>query len=164
MKRRLVVSALALVLLLGLAAAETAGCTNANAGNLPKGVMARVGQVSITQEQLDAKVAAYAKFGAAPDKTADPTGYDNFRRDVLDDMITYELVKQQSAALEISVTAKEVQDSIDKFKTDTYNGDQAAFDDALKQHNITPDELNTSYSESLLMQKAYDAVTKSLTD
>ena len=166
MTKRLAAVLLALALLLGLVAAIAVGCGSSSASNLPTGIMAKVGQVSITQDQFNARVADFeAEYaGQFPDKVSDPNGYKDFERSVLDYMVTYELVKQQSAALKISVTDADVQTQLDQIKTENFAGDQTKFDAALKEQGITMDQLRSSYRESLLMQKAYDEVTKSLTD
>jgi foldase protein PrsA len=157
---------LALVLLFGLIAAVAVGCGSSSTSNLPAGVMAQVGKVSITEDQFNTRVADFeAEYaGQIPDKTSDPSGYKDFQRSVLDYMVTYEMVQQQAAALKISVSDAEVQAQIDQIKTDSFSGDQSAFDAALKAQNTTLDQLKASYRESLLLQKAYDEVTKSLTD
>ncbi len=113
MSKRLAAGILAVVLLLGVIAATAVGCGSGSASNLPKGVMARVGQVSITEDQFNQKVADFeAEYaGQVPDQTSDPSGFKDFQRSVLDYMVTYELVKQQAAALKISVTDAEVQDA-----------------------------------------------------
>jgi len=164
--KRLVAIVFAVVLILGVVAAIAAGCGGGSASNLPTGVMAKVGQVQITEDQFNKRVADFELqyAGQVPDKTTDPSGYKDFQRSVLDYMITLELVHQQAAALKITVTDAEVQTSIDQIKTDSFNGDQTAFDAALKAQNITLDQLKASYKESTLLQKAYDEVTKSLTD
>ena len=166
MSKRLAAAVLALVLLLGLVAAIAGGCGNGSAGNLPKGVMAQVGPLAITEDQFNKREADFEVeyAGYVPDKSTDPSGYKDFQRWALNQMITVELVKQQAATLKISVTDKDVQDAIDQIKTDSFEGDQAAFDAALKEQNITIEQLKTSYRESLLLQKASDEVTKSLTD
>jgi foldase protein PrsA len=152
--------------MLGVAAAIAVGCGKGSASNLPTGVMAQVGKVSITEAQFNAKVADFeAEYaGQIPDKTSDPSGYKDFQRSVLAYMVTYEIVQQQAATLKISVTDKDVQDQIDSVVKNNFSGDQTQFDAALKAQNVTLDQLKSSYRESILLQKAYDEVTKSLTN
>ena len=166
MTKRLAAAVLALVLLFGLIAAVAVGCGSSSTSNLPAGVMAQVGKVSITEDQFNKRAADFeAEYaGQIPDKTSDPSGYKDFQRSVLDYMVTYEMVQQQAATLKISVSDAEVQTQIDQIKTDSFSGDQSAFDAALKAQNTTLDQLKASYRESLLLQKAYDEITKSLTD
>ena len=51
--------------------------------------------------------------GQSPTKPADPEGYKAFQQDVLDYMITYEVVTQKAEELAITVTDEEVQTEID---------------------------------------------------
>jgi len=79
-------------------------------------------------------------------------------------MVTLEMVKAQATVLKISVSDKDVQDQIDLIVKDNFGGDQTKFNAALKAQNLTLEQLQSSYRESLLLQKAYDEVTKGLTD
>lgn len=153
-----------LVAVLVLVAVLAAGCGSAS--KLPSSDMAKVGKVIITTAQFNQRVADFEKqyAGQVPDQTSDPSGFKDFQRSVLDYMVTYQIVVEQSAALKISVTDQEVQAQVDSIVKSSFSGDQTKFDAALKQQNITLDELKSSYREQLLLQKAYDEVTKSLTD
>jgi len=132
---------------------------------LPDGAVAQVGEAYITQEQLDARVADFALQyqGSVPDAATDPEGYKEFTADVLDYMITLEVVKQKADDLQISVTDEDVQTEIDTILNETFGGDQAQFDAALESSNLTVDQLKASYKESMLLQAAYDEVTKDVT-
>ena len=153
-----------LVAVIVLVAVFAAGCGSAS--KLPSTAMAKVGKVIITEDQFNKRVtdfeAQYA--GQVPDKTSNPTGYKDFQRSVLDYMVTLEIVKEQATALKISVSDKDVQDQIDLIVKDNFGGDQTKFNAALKAQNLTLEQLQSSYRESLLLQKAYDEVTKGITD
>ena len=166
MAKRITGAILAVVLLLGVVAAVAVGCANGSASNLPSGVMAKVGKVPITQDQFNQEVANFAAqyAGQIPDQTSDPAGYKDFERSVLDYEVTYQIVVQEAAALKISVTDQDVQTQIDQIKTQSFGGDQTKFDAALKQQNMTLDQLKESTKETLLLQKAYDEETQSLSD
>jgi len=153
-----------LVMMIGLAVFAVAGCGTDS--TLPADAMAKVGKAIITVDQFNqAETQAEAQYGSqVPDKTTDPNGYKDFQRGVLDNMVSYEIVKQQAGALKISVSDKEVQDEINSAITSNFGGDQSKFDAALKSANLTLDQIKSSYRETLLMQKALDAVTKNLTD
>lgn len=139
-----------------------AGCGD---DGLPDGAVAQVGEAYITQEQLDARVADFTLQyqGSVPDAATDPEGYKEFTADVLDYMITLEVVKQKADDLQISVTDEDVQTEIDTILNETFGGDQAQFDAALESSNLTVDQLKASYKESMLLQAAYDEVTKDVT-
>jgi parvulin-like peptidyl-prolyl isomerase len=150
-----------LVVLLLASVGLVAGC----GGNLPKSAAARVGNIIITQQAFDERIADFAAqyAGQVPDKATDAAQYKVFQQDVLEYMITYELASQASTGMKITVTDADVQAELDKVKTSTFGGDQAQFDAALKQQGITLDQLKRSYRESMLLQKVYEEVTKSVT-
>ncbi len=149
------------VLILAAMAGLAVGC----GGGLPKDALAQVGSVYITQKQFDTRLADFeAQYaGQFPDKSTDPDGYKTWQQQVLDYMVTYEIVQQKSQSLGISVSDAEVQTEIDSIKTNSFSGDQAQFDAALKAQNMTLDQLKLNYKESMLLQKAYDQVTKDVT-
>jgi parvulin-like peptidyl-prolyl isomerase len=158
-KKRVV--AVLLVLALGTTAALLVGC----GGKLPKDALAKVGDTVITQKQLDERVAEFeAQYaGYVPDKQVDPEGYKSFQMDVLEYLVTYELVRQKAKSLDVSVTDQDVQTEIDAIINDSFNGDQAAFEKALAEQKLTLDAFKRGYKESLLMQRAYEKVTKGIT-
>ena len=158
MTRRFV--AVLVVLLMAAMVALVAGC-----GNLPKDAVAKVGNVIITQAAFDQRLADFEiqYQGQVPDKTTDPANYKLFQQDVVEYMITYQLASQAAPDMKITVTDADVQTQIDSIKTNTFGGDQTQFDAALKQQGITLDQLKASYKESMLLQKVYDQVTKSIT-
>ena len=142
--------------------ALVAGC---GGSELPDNAVAQVGEVFVTQEQLDARVADFkAQYaGSIPDEATDPEGYKEFTKDVLDYLITYEVVTQNAEELAITVTDEEVQTEIDSILEQSFGGDQAQFDEALKAQNMTVEQLKVNYKESMLLQKAYEEVTKDIT-
>lgn len=159
MKTRIVAALLALLAL--ALAGLLVGC----GGELPNNAVAKVGDTVITQKQFEAKVAdletQYGDF--VPDKEADPEGYKSFQKDVLEYMVTYELVRQKADALGVAVTDEDVQAEIDSIINDSFNGDRAAFEQALSEENLTLEKFKEGYKESLLLQRAYEAVTKNVT-
>lgn len=153
--------AVLVVLLLAGTVGLVAGC----GGDLPKSAVAKIGNNVVTQKELDQRVADFeAQYaGQIPDKTTDPEKYKQFQRDVLEYMVTFEIASQKATDLKITVTDEEVQKEIDSIKQTSFGGDQAKFDEALKQQGITIDQLKRSYKESMLMQKVYDETTKDVT-
>ena len=160
MTKRIVV-VVSVLMLFGLFAL-VAGC---GGSELPDNAVAQVGDVYVTQEQLDARVADFeAQYaGSIPDEATDPEGYKEFTKDVLDYLITYEVVTQNAEELAIAVTDEEVQTEIDSILEQSFGGDQAQFDEALKAQNMTVEQLKVNYKESMLLQKAYEEVTKDIT-
>jgi foldase protein PrsA len=153
--------AVLVVLLLAGTVGLVAGC----GGNVPSGAVAKVGGTAITQTEFDQRIADFeAQYaGQIPDKTSDPAGYKQFQQDVLEYMITYQLASQKAQELKITVADDEVQKQIDSVLADSFGGDQAKFDEALKQQGVTMDQLKLSYKESMLLEKVYEEVTKDVT-
>ncbi len=150
-----VVFMLALVLMAGL----LAGC---GGDGLPGDAVAQVGDEYISQDEFDARMAIFeAQYAfSIPDKETDPEGYKEFQQQVLDFMVMYEVVVQKSESLGISVSDAEVQTEIDSILTESFGVRPGRVRQGLGDQGITLDELKISYKESMLLQKAYDQVTK----
>ena len=128
-------------------------------------VVATVGGHTITRQQLDQKIADFeAEYaGQIPDKNADPDQYKLFQEDVLDYLVTYQLVSQEAAALGIVVTNEDVQAEMALILKVSFGGDQVKFESAVKQQGLTMDQFARIYKESMLFNKVYAEVTKSAT-
>lgn len=150
-------SALIIVLLVGV----IAGCGS----ELPEDAVAQVGATYLTQEQFDSELAFFeAQYaGQVPDKETDPEGYKEFEKWVAEWMVTVEIVKQKAASLEVNVTDEDVQAEVDTVISDSFGGDQAAFEEALAADNITLDQLKHYYKGAMLQQAAYEKVTEDVT-
>ena len=150
------------LLLLVVAVLVVAGC-GSKAGSAD--AVATVGTVAITQEQFDKRLAEFeAQYaGQVPDKTTDAAGYKDFQQSVLEYMVRLEVVNQKAASLNIAVTDYDVQTQVNDILAQTFAGDQAAFDAALKEQNLTMAQLQASLKEQVLMQKAYTAATEDIT-
>lgn len=158
-----IVTAVSILMLLGALLGLVAACGGDD--GLPNDAVARVGDVYITQEELDGRIADFqAQYGGMlPNEETNPEAYQEFIRDVVDYLVTYEIVSQRSGQLGISVTDEEVQGEIDKILEQSFGGDQEAFDNALAAQNMTMDQLERDYKESMLLQRAYEEVTKDVT-
>jgi hypothetical protein len=150
---------------LGTNQAGAPGSGSQRASGAQAEIVATVGNRSITQEQLDQRVAGFEAQYAdqIPDKESAPDQYKVFRQDVLEYMITYELASQKAEELSVSVTDQDVQTQIDLILNVSFGGDQARFDDGLEQLGMTMDQFKQSYRESMLFQKVYTEVTKGVT-
>jgi parvulin-like peptidyl-prolyl isomerase len=157
--KRVVAAILVLVL------AATVGLAVGCGGEESDDAVAKVGGTAITQKHLDEKVADFERqyAGYVPNKETDPEGYKSFQQDVLDYMVTYEMARQKAESLGVTVTDEDVQAEIDMILSDSFGGDQEAFDAALAEQNMTTDQLKKGYKESMLLQKTYEAVTKDVT-
>ncbi len=134
-------------------------------GALTAKVVATVGGRSITREQFEQRVAGFeAQYpDRVPDKKSAPDRYKVFQQDVLEYMITYELASQKAEQLNLMVTDQDVQTQIELILSTSFGGDQAKFDDALRQQGITMNQFKQTYKESALFERVYNEVTKDVT-
>jgi len=149
-----------LALTLVIAGGVVAGC----GGDLPGNAVAKVGEKVIKESDYQKRLKDYAaQFGLSEDKT-DPTTWNDFKLDVLDYLVTYEIAVQKAPAYGVSVTDDEVQKEIDSVLQIYFNGDKGAFEEALKEKGTTYEAWEQNYRESMLLQKVYDKVTENVTE
>lgn len=153
MTKRIV--AVIFVLVLAAAAVVVSGC----GGNSVSGsTMAKVGKVSISQKDFNAHLDIYLKLYEQTSLDKKSSEYRDFEKSVLEDMVVYEVVKQKSASLSISISDAEVQTQIDSDVTNSFNGDESALETELKGRGLTLDQLKEYYKERMLVEKAYNQV------
>lgn len=130
-------------------------------GSLPDNGVAKVKDSVITQDQLNTRVKEIQAQlqGRVPTKEQDPKAFADFEKQVLDYMVTLDVIKQNQTALKVQVSDADVQKQIDEIKK-MFQGDQAQFDAALKQQNVTLAQLKVNLREQELIKRAIDAVTK----
>lgn len=160
-KKRSTIAVL-LVLMLAVLGVGLAGCTKA--GEFPKDAVAVIGQNVLTQAQFDARLAEIEKqyAGQVPTKDGDPAAYKEFQSLVLNYLVEVDIVQQEAAKMNITVTDEEIQAQIDGIKQ-MYMNDDAAFEAALKQQNLTLDSLKKAIREQELTRKVFTEVTKDAT-
>lgn len=124
----------------------------------PADAVARVGDTYITRVQLDQRAADFQTQYGVADEATDPEGWEQFEAEVLDFLVSYELALLEARSRGLSVTDEEIENEIDTVVTDYYGGDRAAFDQELATMNMTLDQLERDYRESMLLQKVYDEI------
>jgi len=132
---------------------------------LPDGVVARVGDVDITEGQLDAAVEREASaYGIT--KESYPDGYEDFYKSlqdyVLQNLVVNEVATQEAVELSISVSDEEVQTALDGYLT-YYDNDQAAFEEELAASGMTIDDVKEDIRGGLLRDKVRTEVVKDVT-
>ena len=159
MTKKLLAAGGVVVLLMALLG-PASGCGGGGSATLPKGAMAQVGSVTITQDQYDKKLADLEKqLGSrVPNKQTQADQYKIFQQQVLEYMVTLQIAEQKQASLQVTVTDEQIQTQIDQIKA-MFGGDEAKFADALKQQNLTLEELKVNLQEQLLVDGAISAVT-----
>lgn len=149
-----------LLLVLAVSAGAVAGC----GGDLPGDAVAKVGDTLIMEDVFNTRVQEFATQYSMTSEEEDPEGWAQFESDVLEYLITYEMVIQKAEEYEITVTDEEVQTEVDNIITSYYGGDETAFTEDLVNYGMTLDQLKLNYEESMLMQKVYEKVTETVAE
>lgn len=129
------------VLLLSAAASAAAGA------DLVERVVARVDDAIITQSDLDARVERARKDPQAP------TDLTKLRITVLEQMIRQKLVEGKAARLDIVATPEEIDEAMDRVKSQYGLTSDEEFDRALAANGIDRATLREQLRESLLTNK-----------
>ncbi|MCX8031777.1 MAG: peptidylprolyl isomerase [Thermoleophilia bacterium] len=136
-----------------------AGC----GGDLPGDAVAKVGDKAISEKDFEKRVKSFAsQYGLTEEAGEDV--WNSFRTQVLDYLVTYEIASQKANALGVSVTDDELQEELDNIVQLYFNGDKDAFEEDLKARGMTLEDLETTYKESMLLQKVYEKVTQGITE
>jgi len=142
--------------LLGLLAATLlfAAC---GGNSVPAGAIATVGDATVTQEQFD-QIWAQAKAqssqeGAPPFPKEGTADYDLIKARIVNYLVQNELIKQQAADMNISVTDKEFNDSLAQIIKSPQVGSQKKLEALLKEYGMTMDQLKTQQMATLLQGK-----------
>jgi len=97
--------------------------------------VAKIGGEAITMEQFHTKL----------EQTAG--------KDVLKRMIDDQVIMNQAKELKLEATDAEVQAEIDAMIKERFSGDQKQFEEALKQYNLTKEDLFRDYKTNVTAQK-----------
>jgi len=119
----------------------------AGAAELVERVVARVNDDIITQSQLDARVERVRKDPQAP------TDVNKIRITVLEQMIRTRLVEAKAAHLDITATPEEIDEAMERVKTQYGLTSDPEFDRALASNGMDRDGLREQLRESLLTNK-----------
>jgi parvulin-like peptidyl-prolyl isomerase len=142
--RRSPLAAGVLVLLVVVAVTAVA-CGESDSSSLPDGVVLRVGDASITEQQLDRAVAQSAAELKAQGQTVPSegaAGYDQFRAQVLDSLRRQKILafEARECGSPCKVTEQQIDDALAQIVKANFNGKQEEFDAFLKQRGITEAE------------------------
>jgi foldase protein PrsA len=150
--RRLAVGLLLLPLMMVL------GC----GGNLPKGAVAQVGQVLVSQDQFNTLKATREAAGLAPDQDKQRDDYRAFEQGLAEYLVIMEVLRQEAPAFTITITEQDLQDQLEQIKQ-FFQGDEKRFTEALKKQGMTLEQLTQSIRDRLLLERIKAAVTKQVT-
>jgi len=144
-----------------------AGCGDDSA-DLPAGVVAKVGDTSITQAQLDSSlaqtVAAYESQGqAAPAEDTDEFAL--VRQQALQTLVQQQIITNEAAecGAPCAVTDAAVQKERKGIIANEFDGKQKQFKDFLKERKMSRADALDIVRNSLLQQKLFEHVTEDVT-
>jgi parvulin-like peptidyl-prolyl isomerase len=149
--KKLIVAAVMLAVLVPVLALAACG------GNkVPAGAIAAVGKGAVTQAQFDQIMAqAEAQYksqpGAPPFPKAGTAQYNQLKASIVNYLVQNELVKQQAASMNVSVTDKEYQDRLKQIVQQV--GGQKKLDALLKKQGVTAADLESQLKAQMLQDK-----------
>ncbi len=85
----------------------------------------------------------YEAAGRAPDKDKQEDEYRSFEQGLAEYLVTLEVLRQEAAAYDVTVTEQDVQAEVEEIKQ-YFQGDEKKFDEALEKQNITLEQLTES--------------------
>ncbi len=142
-------------LLLSIPAIGVTAC-----GELPDDAAARVNDIVITRDDVDARIENLRKsYGPMiPQADADGDGeleceYTNFRRDTTEQLVQEELEAQQAEEMGISVSEQEIDDAIQETADDGFLGDVDRLLQSYYDRGFTSEELRADVERTLLHDK-----------
>lgn len=153
-----------LVLLVAVGVGVTA-CGDDDSADLPAGVVARVGDARITDKQLERAVAQTTAEATSQGQTAPEEGteaYDQLRQQALQGLVQQKIVgfEARDCGKPCAVSAKEVDQELDRIIEANFSGKPKEFQDFLKQRGITQADARDIVTSSLQQQKLFDNVTR----
>ena len=130
---------------------------------VPTNAVAKVGDGVVTKAEFDrymdqARKAATAQPGAPPFPSPGTQAYNTYAAQLVDYLVTQQLVTQEADKLKITVTDDEVNDRLQQLYQ-AYGGEKKVRE-ILTQQGMTVEELEEQLRYETLGQKVYDDVTK----
>lgn len=119
-----------------------------------EGVLAKVGDVEITVDQVN----KFLPIGA-DDDNYDPVERKKRQREILDQLITIQVMKKEAAKRGVSVSEDELNSELDR--RDKLYGEKA-IRDTLEEHHLTFDEYRENLRNELLYTKVSQAIQDEL--
>ena len=129
-----------------------AGCGE---NKVPAGAIAAVGDGVVTQEQFDADLAQakaqYASQEGAPAFPEEGTAqYNQLKASIVNYLVQNEIIKQQAAEMDVTVTDKELDERIKQIVEQV--GGQKKLDKLLKQQGVTRTQLKAQLKAQMLQE------------
>lgn len=125
--------------------------------------VATVNGVKISKEEFDRNLlAAKEQFAKVGWQESDPAKMTELNDKVLDRLINVELLHQQSSKQGIVIDPKEVDDTVAGFKKQF--PDEAAFQDFLKEKQVSEEEMKAEIEKSMALKKLQDILKVEFTE
>jgi foldase protein PrsA len=132
-------------------------------GDVPAGAVAVVDGTEISRTELDELVERAKKTYTAQKQEFPKVGtpeYQNVQTQYVKFLVQVEEFEQKAEELGVEVTDKDVDEELQKFVEDRFDGKRNAFEKALNEQGFTEEAFRDTIRTSVLSQKLYDAVTK----
>jgi foldase protein PrsA len=135
-----------------------AGCGEAK---VPAGAIAAVGDGVVTQEQFDqiwqqAEAQYKSQEGAPPFPEEGTAQYNQLKASIVNYLIQNEVIKEQAAELDVTVTDKQLQERMKQIVQQV--GGQKKLDRLLKQQNVTQAQLEAQLKAQMLQEAVQQKV------
>jgi parvulin-like peptidyl-prolyl isomerase len=120
---------------------------------VPAGAIASVGSATVTQEQFDqiwaqAEAQYKSQEGAPPFPKEGTAQYEQLKASIVNYLVQNELIKQQAADMDVTVTAKQLDERVKQITEQV--GGQKKLDALLKKQGVTAEELRTQLEAQML--------------
>jgi hypothetical protein len=139
--------------------------TSGRVGDLPDGIVARVGDSNITEAEfermLQQQLAGSAASGQAAPEEGTPA-YDSLRRNVMRQLVLQRVVdfEARKCGRPCRVTADDIKAELGRIVQSNFNGSQEEFDNFLTEQKLTQDDANTLVRFQLQQPKLFSFVTR----
>ena len=156
------------VLLVVLAAGViglAAGCGGGDGGDLPDGVVARVGDAAIPEEELSKAIEqqrAQAEQQGATFPEEGSEGYDQVRRQALETLVLQRIVdfEARKCGTTCRVTKKEIDQELERIVETNFQGSDKEFAKFLRDSKLTRAEARDIVKNQLQQTKLFERVTR----
>lgn len=151
-----------LTLFLALLALGVAGC-GGDDKNVPDGAVAVVDGEEITKAEFDALInrakSSYEQNKREFPKVGTPE-YKTLQNQAVQYLVQQEKYRQKAEELDVEVEKKEVDDRLTQIKQQYFGGDDAKFQENLKQQGLTEQQVRREIENQLISEKIYEKVTE----
>ncbi|HWJ44919.1 MAG TPA: peptidylprolyl isomerase [Gaiellaceae bacterium] len=139
-----------------------AGCGGTSTANLSSDDVAVVGSKQITKDDFQQLMARAKKsYDAQKRKFPTPgsTEYEQLKGQAITFLVQQAEVEEEASKLGVSVSDKDVDKEIERYKKRFYGGSDARYEKAVKQQGLTDEQAREAIKQQLISQK----VTKKIT-